>query len=191
MRTNAKVILVATALAAWALLSGCSAPSPETAPAELSVGPVQVLVLNDGWAKSAESGGMTGVFGLLENQSETDIELLSAESESAGLIEFHEVTEASVMQEIQGPVIVPAGDAFELAPGADHLMLMMLHNDLLPGDEVSFTLRFVANGSEFEQLFTVAVKDFGGANEDYGDLQHDHASGDQAPAEKDPEHGSH
>lgn len=136
----------------------------------------EVLVLTNGWAKAAQADGMTGVFGTLENTGDVDIELLGVESESAGLIEFHEVTEDSVMQEIAGPVIVPAHGAFELAPGANHIMLMELRQDLLAGDEVTFTLTMDADGQTHAQTFTVLVKDFSGANEDYADLQHDHGS---------------
>ncbi len=169
---------IAAALLALAapLLTACSSGTAESDASNAD--PALPLTLIEGWAKSAEADGMTGVFGTLENTGDVDIELLSVSSDAAGLIEFHEVTEDAVMQEIAGPVIVPAGGVFELAPGADHIMLMELRQDLLAGDEVTFTLTYDVQGQTLEQTFTVLVKDFSGANEDYGDLQHDHSAHD-------------
>ncbi|CAG7598262.1 copper chaperone PCu(A)C [Leucobacter soli] len=135
--------------------------------------------LLDGWAKSAPSGGMTGLFGVLENRGDHDLVIASAESPDAGSVELHEVTADGVMQEIAEPVTIPAGGSFELAPGANHLMLLDLQRDLLAGDETTVTLRF-SDGTEVE--LTALVKDYAGANEEYGDDSHgdghDHDHGD-------------
>lgn len=159
------------------------------------------LTISDGWAKSASSGAMTGVFGVLENHTDTDIVIDRVESDVAGLVELHEVTAEGIMQEIAGDVTVAAGGIRELAPGADHIMLMQLHEDLLAGDEVTFAVHYTVAGSESSNTFTVLVKDYAGANEDYGGAhgehahdhsdQADHAHDHDSHSEAADEHGSH
>ncbi len=173
--------LLAAALIAVpvSLLAACSStpaatPDSDSASVSAELGSnASALMLPDGWAKAGETGGMTGVFGTLTNHSDDDIVIESVESDDAGMIELHEVTAEGVMQKIKGDVVVPANGTFELAPGANHIMLMDLTKDLLAGDEVTFTLHLVsADGKKFATEFTVLVKDYAGANEDYGDLAH-------------------
>lgn len=160
-------------LAAVALgVAGCSAPSvPSDGGADsgsADAAEAGAVTLVDGWAKAGEAGGMTGVFGTLQGGGE-DLTITRVESDAAGTVELHEVTAEGVMQEIAGDVVVPARGSLELAPGANHIMLMDLTRDLRAGDEVTFTLHF-DDGSH--QQFTVLVKDYTGANEDYaGDEQ--------------------
>ena len=173
--------LLAAALIAMpvSLLAGCSS-APADAPASDSTSVsaesrsnTSTLTLPDGWAKAGETGGMTGVFGTLTNNGDDDLVIKSVESKDAGMIELHEVTAEGVMQKIKGDVVVPANGTFELAPGANHIMLMDLTRDLLAGDEVTFTLNIVsADGKESATEFTVLVKDYAGANENYDDLAH-------------------
>ena len=186
--------LLAAALIAMpvSLLAGCSS-APADAPASDSTSVsaesrsnTSTLTLPDGWAKAGETGGMTGVFGTLTNNGDDDLVIKSVESKDAGMIELHEVTAEGVMQKIKGDVVVPANGTFELAPGANHIMLMDLTRDLLAGDEVTFTLNIVsADGKESATEFTVLVKDYAGANENYDDLAH----GDMDAGES--EHDSH
>lgn len=175
MKRRITALAAAALLAATApLLSACATPpvgTPEMAteagePAEAG------LMLGEGWAKAGEAGGMTGVFGTLMNGSRHDIVITGVESDAAGMIELHEVTAEGVMQEIEGEVVVPAGGSFELAPGANHIMLMDLTGALLAGDEVSFTIRYTSDGVESSEDFTVLVKDYAGANESYDDGEH-------------------
>lgn len=171
----------AAAIAAALLLSGCAGsesgtPSaPEPAAAEERAG-VSSATIEAGWAKAAEATGMTGLFGTLRNEGSEDLIISSVESDAAEMAELHEVTADGVMQEIAGDVVIPAGGTLELAPGADHIMLMGLTRDLLAGDDVSVTVTF-ENGKTAE--LTVPVKDYAGANEEY------------AGAEDHGEHGGH
>lgn len=130
----------------------------------------QAVTIADGWAKSADADGMTGVFGTLENSTADDLTIDRVESDAAGIVELHEVTDAGIMQEIAGDVVISANGSYTLAPGEDHIMLMELTRDLLAGDEVTFTVFFTDGGSV---EMTVAVKDYSGANEDYGGDSHD------------------
>ena len=171
MNRRITTLFAAALLAATApLLASCTATPSVDASSVESGDPIEAgLTLSDGWAKSAESGGMTGVFGMLANDGSEDLVITGVESDTAGMIELHEVTAEGVMQEIEGEVVVPAGGTFELAPGANHIMLMQLTRDLLAGDEVTFTVHYASDSGAGSAEFTVLVKDFAGANEEYGD----------------------
>lgn len=194
-----KALVAAATLALTApLLVACSTPAADagsSASADAASVETTVLTITDGWAKSADADGMTGVFGTLHNSGDTDLILTRVESDVAGVVELHEVTAEGVMQEITGEVIVPAQGSYELAPGANHIMLMMLHEDLLAGDDVSFTVFYTVDGTEHSTEFTVLVKDYTGANEEYGDLDHgshdhgDHDHGDHDHSHGEDEHG--
>lgn len=154
--TAAAFVVIGTAL-----LSACGSPDSATS-ARTSAG--AGVTLADGWAKSAETGGMTGVFGTLTNDGAHDLAIDGVDSDAAGMVELHEVTADGVMQEITGDVVIPAGGTFELAPGANHIMLMNLSRELLAGEEVEITLT-LSDGSRVTVV--VLVKDFAGANEEY------------------------
>ncbi|WP_017571484.1 copper chaperone PCu(A)C [Nocardiopsis halotolerans] len=136
------------------------------------------------WIKAATTEeGMTGVFGELVNGSDEEITLVSASYDGAGMVELHEVvTEGTdgTMREKEGGFPIPAGGSRALEPGADHIMLMELTEDLEPGVEATVTVEF-SDGSTTG--FTASVKDYAGANEDYGD--------EQAQEGEDTEHEGH
>ena len=191
MRTITTLLAVALIAMPVSLLTACApdastqASSAHSSVESSSSDAAGTLTLADGWAKAGASGGMTGVFGTLTNAGDDDLEITGVESPDAEMIELHEVTADGVMQPIEGKVVVPARGSFELAPGANHIMLMGLKRELLAGDEVTFTLHLKAgDGSASSVALTVLVKDYAGANENY-----DGASGD---AEHSAEsHGSH
>ena len=174
-------------LTAAPLLSGCGTEARQDAGGTSAQRAAEDRVaLAGGWAKAAKSDGMTGVFGTLENRSERDLVIAdpagSVESDAAQTVELHEVTQDGLMRPIPGEVRIPAGGSFELAPGADHIMLMGLRRDLLAGEDVRVTIRF-ADGTK--AAFTVPVKAYAGANERYtGDDPHDSDHSDD-------EHGGH
>lgn len=160
-------------LAAPLLLTACSstpsapAAADQTSQQEHAAAGVHLM---DGWAKAGDTGGMTGFFGTINNPGDEDLTITGLSSDVAGIAELHEVTASGVMQQIEGDVVVPAGGSFELAPGANHIMLMELNKDLLAGDEVTVTVSF-SDGSSIDM--TALVKDYSGANEDYGDISHE------------------
>lgn len=152
---------VAALSAAVLLLAGCSTSAPAS---DTSAAGAPNTDFVDGWAKAGDEGGMTGVFGTLENNGDEDLVIASVTSESAASAELHEVTSAGVMQEIAGDVTVPAGDSIEFVPGGNHIMLMGLTAALLAGEEVPITVTFT-DGSSIS--FSVLVKAYSGANESY------------------------
>lgn len=144
-------VLVVPALV-LAVLGGCGASS----------GGVSV---EDPWAKAAD-GGMTGVFGILVNDSDREVTVLAASSPASARAELHTTVADDgepVMRETESFVIPPRG-TYELAPGGDHVMLMELAGPLRPGEEVTVVLR-TDDGTEIE--FEAQVRAFAGGNEEY------------------------
>jgi copper(I)-binding protein len=127
------------------------------------------LTLADPWVKAAPSG-MTGVFGTLTNEGDTDLTVVSAASDVAATMELHETVAADhgamTMRPKEGGFTVPAGGSHELAPGGDHVMAMGLTRPLEPGETVTVTLT-LDDGSSTDVECT--VKAFTGADEDYQD----------------------
>lgn len=170
MRTFTVFASTAALLIAAPLLTGCStatAPAAESSSATAdATAAEQTVTLVDGWAKAGE--GMTGVFGTLTNPTDRDLVITAVESPAAARVELHEVTADGVMQKIQGDVVIPAGGTFELMPGGNHIMLMMMPEAILAGDEIEVTLTFDDGTST---TVTALVKDYSGANENYEDVE--------------------
>lgn len=166
------------AIAALAL-TGCAAEAtPETADPGSAIGaaaePASIVTITDPWIKTVDTG-MTAAFGVVENPGDEDLVIVSATSSAATSIELHETvddgTGTTLMQEVDGGFTVPAGGTHVLEPGGDHLMLMGVDAPILAGDEVEIILTF----STGETLtFTAIAKDYAGANEEYGDHEHEH-----------------
>ncbi|WP_156759005.1 copper chaperone PCu(A)C [Microbacterium karelineae] len=165
-----------TALAAL-LLGGLSlaACAGSEAPAATPAG--DDVWIEDAWIKAADEG-MSAGFGLLFNSGDADATVVSATTDAADRMELHETVESEtgemLMREIDGGFAIPAGSGLELAPGGSHLMLMDLTGPLEAGDEVSITLTF---DDDSTYSFDAPVKDYSGANEEYGD-GHDHSEMD-------------
>lgn len=148
-----------------ATLAACStAPAEPTASSSTAADAVQIV---DAWVKAVDDG-MTGGFALIENTGSTDVVLVAATSEAAGMVELHETVmgdgSGMVMQEKDGGFVIAAGETLELAPGGNHIMLLGVVQALQPGDEVVVSLDF-SDGSSLEHAFT--VKEFAGADEEY------------------------
>ena len=139
------------------LLAGCS-----TSPA---------VEASDLWIKSSEmsaQGGMTAVYGTLTNTTEEDIVLVGGMTEVAEVVEVHEMAMIGgemMMQEIDGGIVIPAGKSIVLEPGGNHLMLMMLTDDLEAGEEISVTFDF--DGAEDLTIDGIVAKPAEGGDEEY------------------------
>lgn len=166
--------LTATALLAAATFAGCSSDTPSesdsSTPAAQHTSEVadgQILSITDPWVKANEKAKMTAAFGTLENPDDTDIHVTGGHTSVAGKLELHTVTDVDgkmQMVELEDGFTIPAGGTHLLEPGADHLMLMMMKEDLQPGAEVEITLD--TDAGTF--TFTAPVRTFAGANEEYG-----------------------
>ena len=173
MRNVLKRGAAVAAVAAIALgLTACGrteAATAEAAPTPSA--PAASLTVRGPWVKAAGEGAMTAAFGVLVNDTGTDVTVTGVASPLSPM-ELHEMSMKDgkmVMRPKAGGLVVPAGGTHELAPGGDHLMLMKPAAAVEPGDEVSFTLR-LADGTTVP--FTAIVKPFAGAQESYDPGSH-------------------
>jgi copper(I)-binding protein len=129
------------------------------------------VVAQDLWVKSSEMstrGGMTAVYGTLTNDSSQDVVLVGGATDIAGVVEVHEMSMIGgemMMQEIDGGLVIPAGKSIVLEPGGNHLMLMMLTDDLQAGEEISVTFDF--DGAEDLTIDGIVAKPAEGGDEEY------------------------
>lgn len=131
------------------------------------------LTVTDPWIKAADKG-MTAAFGTLTNTGKDDVTLIKAECDAAGMTQLHETvgdgSGGMSMKEKEGGFPIAAGTGLPLEPGGDHIMLMDLQEKLQPGDSVTITLTF---DDDTSGSFDATVKDFAGAQENYGGTEED------------------
>lgn len=112
--------------------------------------PSDKIKIVDPWMRVGAQGQATGLFFKIENNSEKADTLYKVEFESAGKVEIHETYDAGDdmmgMREV-GQIIIPAKSTFELKPGAHHVMLMKLKEDIKKGFIKDVTLYFKQAGT--------------------------------------------
>ncbi len=162
MRTHRSARLgVIVALAALTLTACSTTPSALDGDA---------LTVTDPWVKAVDDG-MTAAFGVITNNTDQDIVIVSASTAASPAVELHEVVN-NVMQEKGDGFTVPANGSITLEPGGWHIMFMGVTAAISPGDEIDITLA-LADGTT--HTFTATAKEFAGGNEDYdghGDMGH-------------------
>lgn len=142
--------------------------------------PTGGVEISDYWVKSSDMsmvGGMSAVYGTITNNSAEDVVLVGGATEVAGVVEVHEMAMIDgemKMQEIDGGLVIPAGQSVVLEPGGNHLMLMMLKDDVLAGEMIEVVFDF--DGAEDLTLTDVMAKPAEGGDEDYhqGEMEMDH-----------------
>ena len=135
--------------------------------------------------------GMTGIFGVLKNNTDEDIDLtgFTIEGLKEGTTFEQHATEDGKMFKIEGGHTIPAGGEFELAPGGAHLMIMDNDEAMELGQQYTIVLNF-SDGSTLTQEIEVRVQPAG--EEDYGEDGELSAPGDADPdAGVDDEHAGH
>lgn len=190
MSTDARAITLSSLAIATLLAAGCSTTNADPAADAGEATQADSLAVADPWVKAATADdGMTALFGDLTNEGDVAVRVVAASTDVADLVELHEVTEGedgnSSMREIEDGFPVDPGDERPLDPGADHIMLMDLTEDLEPGMEITVVLEF-EDGSTTE--VTAPVKDFEGANEEYESDNGDHGEHDDEDAEDEEHH---
>lgn len=171
----ATALALVTAIAAIGAAGGCgtsdSSSSAQPSPnPSVTVAASSPFTVKDPWVKAADSG-MTGAFGTLVNDGDTDLTIVSATS-SVSPVGLHEMAMKDgkmVMQPKVGGFTIKAKSSRVLEPGGDHLMLMNLGKPVKAGDEVTITVTF-ADGKTAQ--FTAIAKPFTGARESYGPDMH-------------------
>jgi copper(I)-binding protein len=165
-KTLRRALGAGAVLLALVLTSGCGTSTSSgaaTTPKSTTSGG---LAVTDAWVKASDTE-MTGAFGMIRNDSPTDITVVSGSSPVAGMVELHEVVMvdgAARMQPKQGGFVVKAGSTHELKPGSDHVMLMKLTEPLKSGTTVEVTLT-TSTGTTVK--FSAPVKVFSAGNETY------------------------
>jgi copper(I)-binding protein len=104
-----------------------------------------------------DMGLVTGAFGTLSNDGDSDDALVAAACDDAGMVQVHETVDNGDGGGTMRPVdriVVPAGGSVKLEPGGYHVMLMGLKHELEAGDTVTITLTF-ESGTEITADFPV------------------------------------
>lgn len=135
------------------------------------------ISFEDPWIKSTDSD-MTSMFGTLHNPGSEPVTLTEVRVAEAGMVELHTIVDDGkgnmVMTAVEGGFVVDPGGVFELEPGAEHIMLMDLHEAIEPGMYVEAELVF-----DDGQLLRAEVpaKEFLGAEENYDHDSMEHEQG--------------
>ncbi|WP_035282228.1 copper chaperone PCu(A)C [Brevibacterium album] len=195
MRTRTLMTLPAVLTAASLMLAACGSGEEDGASAAEAPA-ADSATLTDPWAKAAEEG-MTSAFGLVENTGEEEITLAAVESPVSDHVELHTTNEdgsgGMSMEEQEGGFPIAPGETLTLEPGAEHIMLMDLAEPLEHGTTTELTLVF-SDDSTLE--VTADVRDFAGAQENYGGMEdedyagHGETAGDHDSGEGDA-HAEH
>ncbi|MCY3831577.1 MAG: copper chaperone PCu(A)C [Chloroflexi bacterium] len=87
-------------------------------------------------------GESSAVYMRVTNRGESDRVIVSAESEAAQRVEFHQtlVEDDIARMETIDSLIIPAGETLELQPGGAHIMLTGLNMNLLPDSQIPLRL---------------------------------------------------
>jgi len=115
------------------------------------------LTVKEAWARPGNAGGTGAVYFIIDNPSDQDDLLLSADSDAAEHVELHHSKmsdDGTMSMQQQESVPVPGRSALEFNPGGLHVMLINLEKDLYPGDTLTLSLKF-QNAGEFELETTV------------------------------------
>lgn len=148
------------ALSSLALVAGCSTETPSAEADSVTV--------REAWVKATDTG-MTSAFAEIQNTGESQVRVVSAASPASSMMELHEVVSAAdgsmVMKPKEGGFTVAAEQTKILQAGGDHFMLMDVMSPLTPGNDTDITLTFEDGSSS---TFTAQVREFAGAEENYG-----------------------
>lgn len=183
--------MFATTAVAGLVFAGCSAEDQSQATEDRSV-EGEIFAVEDPWIKATEESldessdhSMTGAFAHLTNTSGEDQTIVGADAEIAEVVELHEVVDdggVNLMQEKEGGFPVAADETYELNPGEDHVMLMELSEEINPGDPIEITLELESGET---QSIEFIAKEYVGAQENYGDMDHQDGAHDHDESEHD------
>lgn len=105
------------------------------------------IMVKDPYARSARPNAPTGAaFMMLMNDTDKDIKIIGVRSDAAKRVELHTHIDKSEgvvqMTEIEGGILIPAGESHMMKRGGDHVMLMGLNVSLVDGEVISVTFEF-------------------------------------------------
>ena len=169
-------------------LTGCAAPTAETPTSALAGDDLRI---DDAWVKAADDG-MSAAFGVLVNEGEEDVTVISVASAASPMIELHETVAdggsgATQMRQKEGGFTLAPGESLDLKPGGNHIMLMGLTCSLKAGSDLTLQLRT----DDGTRDVTVPVRDFTGAKERYAPGEDEHATHGGEHSGHGDEHATH
>ena len=149
------------------ILAGCSilfltvlalaACKPADAPEEAAAQPAEP-VFKRAWVRSLPPGmKMTAGFGVLTNETDKAIELVSFASPTFQSVSLHQTQEIDGVSKMAGvdSLTLQPGETVEMLPGGYHLMMMGPRQSMAPGNQVLIQMTSAA-GQTFE--YEVAVE---------------------------------
>lgn len=142
------------------------------------------LTVSDPFARASGTMAQSGAaFMTLVNEGDEDCRLVAAQSDISDRLELHthEEDDAGVMRmvEIDGGIVIPAGEEYRLERGGDHVMFLGLNRAIEHGETIYLTLVF-EDESEIEIALPVDMERMGvhgAAEEPEHDHSHDHSHG--------------
>lgn len=138
-----RIVLVALAVAA------CQSPALRAQ--------TPALTVSAAWVREPVPGqDRAAAYAVVENRGATDLQIVGASSDVAGVVEIHEMVRTGDMMTMAPvkTVTVPARGRVEFKPGSLHLMLFQLKQPLKAGDSATLTLT-MATGAAVKMLATV------------------------------------
>ncbi|MCH9816445.1 MAG: copper chaperone PCu(A)C [Actinomycetia bacterium] len=159
--------MIVVAVAAGALaLAGCSSDTDTAAEETTSAAEAATLAVAEPWAKASE-GPMSATFGVVTNDSDSAITIVSADTSASDRTELHETVQSdgvSTMREKDGGFTIAPQESLTLEPGGNHIMIMDIKEPIEVGDDVTVTLN-LAQGDPI--TFTAQAKETAAGEEPY------------------------
>jgi len=116
------------------------------------------VTVKDAWIRSTVAQQKTtGIF--MQLQSDKDMKLVAARTPVAELVEFHQMAMHDDMMHMHAlnSVALPAGKEVALQPGATHLMVLDLKQQVHAGSKVPVTLVFEGKDGHRETMEIQAI----------------------------------
>jgi hypothetical protein len=106
------------------------------------------LIIKDQWARPGIKGNTSAAYLIIDNSTEINDKLLSAESDIAGSTEIHlsMMQDGKMIMQQQDFIDVPAKEIVKFEPMGLHIMFVDLFNDLSVGEQFELKLLFENNG---------------------------------------------
>lgn len=117
------------------------------------------IKIDDAWARSGQTGQMTGAFMEIKNKGAAD-KLISASSDATKVTELHASDTSNgvmTMRKVDA-MDIPADGELKLKPGGYHIMLIDLNRPLVAGETLPIKMKFEKAGDVTVQA---KVKDKG------------------------------
>jgi len=157
MRASARHAVLRAALLGLAALTAAGAGLPDASTAATAVSASTAVSVENAWVRMPPPGtDVAAAYFTVRNSGHTSAALVDVSSPVASETMLHEtriVGGESRMRMLER-LIIPAGGAVTLTPGAIHVMLAGLRKPLAVGQQVPLVLRF-ANGQQIHVLARV------------------------------------